>query len=322
MPVALITGITGQTGSYLAEQLVRDGWEVEGLTTLAADSALAETPALPAGVRLHSVDLRDTTLLREAILDIRPQSIVNLAAISSVAASWRDPIAVSMVNALPVAVMLDAAREISSSSDPEITFVPASSSEMFGEHAPSPQSETTPVAPSNPYGASKAYGHALVGAYRAAGVRASSAILFNHESPRRPATFVTRKITSTVAAIAQGKADELVLGNMEVRRDWGWAPDYAQALTLMMSASTADDYVIATGISHSIEDFVAAAFATVGITEWQSLVRTDSEFYRPTDASEMRGDSTKIRASLGWTPTKSFNEIAASMVQADLATFA
>jgi len=312
MPRALVTGVSGQTGSYLAEILVADGWEVHGVHREPEPSA-----DFPAGVIGHSADLVDFDAMSRVVVDVEPDTVWNLAALSSVAASWAKPLETAELNGAAVANLLAAVHEL-----PEIDggrgFIQASSAEMFGAAAVSPQTESTPLHPLNPYGASKVFAHALTGAYRAAGLRASSAILYNHESPRRPEAFVTRKITAGVARIARGQQSELVLGNLDARRDWGWAPDYAQALALMGASPRPDDYIIASGESHSIRDFVAAAFNAAGIDEWEALIRVDESFFRPAEAQEMCGDSSKIRAALGWQPTRSFADVVRAMVANDL----
>lgn len=311
---ALVTGIAGQTGSYLAENLVARGLEVHGVVRDGGEDA--PVADLPADVVLHRGDLTDLAGMRSTVLAVRPDVVVNLAALSSVAASWRLPVETAQLNGTAVAGLLAAVAELRDGGH-DAAFVQASSAEIFGQAGVSPQDETTPIAPVNPYGAAKAYAHLLVGAYRAAGMRASSVVLYNHESPRRPEQFVTRKITAAAARIARGEQRELVLGDLAVRRDWGWAPDYAEALALVATSDTADDYVVATGESHSIQDFVDAAFARVGITDTTDLVRSDAEFVRPADASELRGDASKIRSSLGWAPTRSFTEVVEAMVDAD-----
>ncbi|GAA4265360.1 GDP-mannose 4,6-dehydratase [Frondihabitans peucedani] len=315
MPRALITGVSGQTGSYLAENLLARGWEVHGV-----QREDTRDPIVPAAVEVHQADLADFPATARVVADVEPDTLFNLAALSSVAASWQRPIETALLNGAAVANLLDAVRSLPASA-PGLPrgFVQASSAEIFGAADESPQSETTPIRPVNPYGASKAYGHTLVGAYRASGLRASSVILYNHESPRRPEAFVTRKITAGVARIARGEQDGLVLGNLDARRDWGWAPDYAEALARVGSATESDDYVVATGESHSIHDFVAAAFAAAGITDWEGLVSVDPAFVRPTDAAELRGDASKIRTALGWEPTKTFAAVVAAMVEHDLA---
>ncbi|BDZ51519.1 GDP-mannose 4,6-dehydratase [Frondihabitans sucicola] len=314
MPRALITGVSGQTGSYLAENLLARGWEVHGV-----QREDTRDPIVPAPVTVHQADLADFPATAAVVAAVAPDTLFNLAALSSVAASWQKPIETALLNGAAVANLLDAVSALPPADSGALRgFVQASSAELFGAADESPQTESTPIRPVNPYGASKAYGHALVGAYRAAGLRASSVILYNHESPRRPEAFVTRKITAGVARITRGEQDELVLGNLDARRDWGWAPDYAEALALVGDSDFASDYIVATGESHTIRDFVAAAFSAAGIDEWEHLVRVDPAFVRPVDATELRGDSSRLRNALGWSPTKGFAEVVAAMVSHDL----
>lgn len=310
MTRALITGVGGQDGSYLAERLVAEGGEVHALV-LAAD----RPPAFcPPGVTLHVGDVADVEATRRLVLDLAPDEIYNLAAISSVAQSWDEPDLVARVNATAAVALLETARQVG----PDVRFVQASSAEIFGEPAASPQDEDTPVRPVNPYGAAKAYAHLAVEVHRRRGLHATSLVLYNHESPRRPERFVTRKITATVAAIAQGRADHLTLGNLDARRDWGWAPDYVDAMVRAARAPEPADYVVATGEGRTVRDLVAAAFAHVGIDDWADLVRTDPAFLRPVDAHDLTGDASRARERLGWRPTLGFAEIVARMVDADL----
>lgn len=306
----LITGVSGQDGSYLAEAFVAAGDEVHG-TVQRADEIVA------AGVTPHPLDLSEPGI-GELIADLRPDVVVNLAAISSVYGSWQQPDLTARINGLAVAEMLAAARELTSAGH-ELRFVQASSAELFGIPAEVPQTETTPIRPTSPYGAAKAYAHLLVGVYRAAGVWAASGIFYNHESPRRPETFVTRKITAAAARISVGLQDSLELGNLAARRDWGWAPDYVEALRLIAAAEHPDDFVIATGISHSVEDFVRAAFDRVGIVDWRSHVRVNDELLRTGDAPQQLGDASHARERLGWAPTLGFTDIVGAMVDHDLA---
>ncbi len=306
---AFVTGIGGQDGSYLAERLLADGVEVHALV-LAAESS----PHLPAEVVRHVGDVTDVAGTRRLLAEVAPGEVYNLAAISSVAASWDSPDLVAQVNGAAAVSLMESARLLGEG----VRFVQASSAEIFGQPARAPQDESTPVAPVNPYGAAKAYAHLAAGVARGRGQHVSSLVLYNHESPRRPKAFVTRKITSGVAAIARGKADSLVLGNLDARRDWGWAPDYVDALVSAARAEASADYVIATGVAHSVRDFVAAAFAAAGIDEWEPLVGTDPAFLRPTDPTELVGDATLARTRLGWSPTVEFSEIVARMVRADL----
>ncbi|WP_241005225.1 GDP-mannose 4,6-dehydratase [Nocardioides sp. zg-1228] len=307
---ALITGIGGQDGTYLAERLVAEGLEVHALA-LAGDG---HPEHCPAEVVLHTGDLADVEGTRRLVREVAPREVYNLAAISSVAQSWDEPDRTAQVNGLAAVALMESARQVHG-----VRLVQASSAEIFGEAADSPQTEDTPVAPVNPYGASKAYAHLSARVYRQRDLHVSSAILYNHESPRRHPRFVTRKITSTVAAIARGEADELVLGNVDVRRDWGWAPDYVDAMVRAARADEPGDYVVATGTAHSVRDFVAAAFAAAGIDDWEPLVRQDAAFFRPADPTELVGDASRAHEELGWAPTVDFAEIVRRMVAADLA---
>ena len=311
----LVTGVTGQDGWYLSEALHAEGTTVFGLV------APGDPAALPPGVVPVTGHMRDAASLRSAVAAAEPDEVYNLASISSVARSWEDPETVADVNGLGVVRLLVAVREFSERADRAVRFVQASSAEIFGD-APPPQDEWTPIAPRTPYGAAKAYAQHVVHAYRAAGAWAASAILFNHESPRRLETFVTRKITSTVAAIAAGRADRLVLGNLEVRRDWGYAADYADALRRIARYPEPRDFVVATGVSHSIADFVRVAFAHVGIDDWRRYVSCDPALQRAGDAGEQRGDATPARTLLGWAPTVDFAGLVALMVDADRAALA
>lgn len=312
MPVALVTGIAGQDGFYLSRLLADHGFTVHGLVApQTVPDALLET------VIVHEADLADPGSAADVLRTVSPDHVYHLAGVSSVAASWADPVGTMAVNATATVALLEAAWQLTELDRP-VRFVQASSGEMFGEPAESPQSEATAIRPVNPYGASKAAAHLAVGVYRARGLHASSLILYNHESPRRPPAFVTRKITSTVAAISRGEATELRLGNLDARRDWGWAPDYVTAMYLAAEHPEAGDYVIATGTSHSVRDFVAAAFARAGITEWEPYVVVDPAFYRPMDSTELRGNATHARTTLGWAPSTTFDEMVNALVDADL----
>ena len=308
---ALVTGISGQDGSYLAERLIAEGVEVHALV-LHDD----ESPYCPPEVVRHHGDVADIAATRRLVLDLEPHEVYNLAAISSVAQSWVEPDLVAQVNGLAAVALMESARLVGD----HVRFIQASSAEIFGEPDHSPQTETTPVRPLNPYGAAKAYAHLAIGVQRQRGAHASSLVLYNHESPRRPERFVTRKITAGVAAIAQGRADRLTLGNLEARRDWGWAPDYVDAMVRAARADEPDDYVIATGVGHTVRDFVAAAFRHAGITDWEGLVTSDPALTRPADATDLTGDATRARDQLGWAPTVDFDGLVAAMVAADLAS--
>jgi len=307
MTVALITGVTGQDGSYLAELLLDGGYEVHGLTRDPGEQVTR-------GVVAHRVDLGAGGEVGDVLRSVRPAEVYNLAAVSSVFQSWQDPLTTARINGLAVAEMLAAVREIG-----DVRFVQASSAEIFGAADESPQTERTAIRPTSPYGAAKAYAHGLVGAYRAAGMFASSVILYNHESPRRPATFVTRKITQAAALIAAGRQERLELGNLSARRDWGWAPDYVDALHRAAVADEPGDFVVATGAAHSVEDFVRVAFERAGIADWRDRIDTSEGLLRPGDAAEQAGDATRARTKLGWAPTRDFDDIVAAMVDADLA---
>lgn len=306
----LITGIRGQDGTLLHQQLRARGDEVHGLAQAGDGGDLDGTP-------VHGIDLTDPDAVDRFVQDLAPEQIYHLAGISSVAFSWEHPVLTSQVNIVGTAALLDAAWRLHQAGL-GVRFVLASSAEIFGQPDISPQNENTPLAPVSPYGVSKAAAHLAVGAYRARGLGASSMILYNHESPLRPTSFVTRKITSTVAAIAQGRADSLTLGNLDARRDWGWAADYVTAMVMAAEHPEARDFVIATGVSHTVRDFVAAAFAHVGITDWQHLVKVDPAFFRPVEATELRGDASAARTVLGWEPSLGFDELVAAMVEADL----
>jgi GDPmannose 4,6-dehydratase len=310
---AFITGISGQDGSYLSERLLGEGVEVHAL--FHAD----DPPAGTAGeVVLHEGDLTDVAATRALLLDLAPDEVYNLAALSSVAMSWERPDVTAAVNGMGAVALMESAHQVQERTGRPVRFVQASSAEIFGEPAVSPQTEATPIRPVNPYGAAKAYAHLMVDVYRHRDLHAVATILYNHESPRRPERFVTRKITSTVAAISEGRADRLVLGNLDARRDWGWAPDYVDAMVRAARAERPADFVVATGVSHSVHDFVAAAFARVGIEDWAGLVATDPEFVRPADPTDLTGDPTRARDLLGWEPTVGFEELVGRMVEADL----
>lgn len=320
MTVAFVTGITGQDGSYLLERLLADGVEVHGMVR-GDDLPPQVRDALPR-IQLHMGDLGDGQSLAVLMQEVAPDEVYNLAGISSVALSWREPALTGVVNGVAVVHLLEAALQLQEFRGRRVGFVQASSAEIFGHPVASPQDEFTPVAPTNPYGAAKAYAHHMVGIYRARGLSASSCILFNHESPRRPRTFVTRKITQAAARIARRGTGMITLGNLEARRDWGWAPDYVDALVRAARHKNGDDFVIATGHTHSVAEFAAAALARVGIAEWEKWVVTDQQFVRPVDATELVGDASKARQALGWEPTVDFAGLVGAMVDHDLALVA
>jgi GDPmannose 4,6-dehydratase len=310
----LITGITGQDGSYLAELLLEKGYEVHGMVRRASTENFERIEHLTDKIRLIQADLLDQSSLVEALEEAQPDEVYNLGAQSFVPTSWRQPVLTAEFTAVGVTRLLEAIRRV----NPDIRFYQASSSEMFGKVREVPQSETTPFYPRSPYGVAKAYGHFITVNYRESyGLFAVSGILFNHESPRRGLEFVTRKISDGVARIKLGLADELRLGNLDAKRDWGFAGDYVEAMWLMLQAETADDYVIATGEEHSVQEFVDIAFAHAGLDPNQH-VRTDPEFLRPAEVDHLVGDAAKAREQLGWRPRVSFKELAEMMVDADL----
>jgi GDPmannose 4,6-dehydratase len=263
-------------------------------------------------------DLADGPRLDAIVQEVAPNAIYNLAGMSSVALSWLEPAPTGAVNGVAVTHLLEAACQLQESLGRRVSFVQASSAEIFGQPATSPQDELSPVAPTNPYGAAKAYAHHMVGIYRSRGLAASSCILFNHESPRRPSTFVTRKITQAAARIAYDGSGRITLGTLDVRRDWGWAPDYVDALVRAARKDGGDDFVIATGQSHSIAEFAAAALARVGIADWDQWVETDPHLVRQVDASELVGDASKAQRELCWRPTVDFTDLVAAMGDHDL----
>jgi GDPmannose 4,6-dehydratase len=309
---AFVTGIGGQDGSYLAERLLAEGVEVHAL-------AHDQDPAPEApGVEVHAGDLTRVDDVRGLLLDLAPDEVYNLAAISSVARSWEQPDLTGLVNGTAAVALMESALQVQTTRDRPVRFVQASSAEIFGQPDVTPQDEATPVRPVNPYGAAKAYAHLSADIYRRRDLHAVSVILYNHESPRRPTTFVTRKITSTVAAIAKGRTERLSLGNLDARRDWGWAPDYVDALVRAARTDVPCDFVIATGVSHSVRDFAAAAFHRAGIDEWEGLVDCDPGLVRPADPADLTGDASRARRALGWEPTIGFEELVGRMVDADL----
>jgi GDPmannose 4,6-dehydratase len=312
---AIITGITGQDGSYLADLLVEKGYEVVGLVRRSSAPNLWRVQHLLDRIALRPADLLDQLSLIRLIEDVRPHELYNLAAMSFVPASWDQPLLTGEFNSLGVTRVLEAIRQV----DPSIRLYQASSSEMFGKVREVPQNELTPFHPRSPYGVSKVYGHYITVNYRESyGLFACSGILFNHESPRRGHEFVTRKVTDGVARIKLGLADSLTLGNLDACRDWGFAGDYVKAMWLMLQQERPDDYVVASGVAHSVRDLVEAAFGYVGL-DWQKYVKTDPKLYRPAEVDHLIGDATKARTALGWQPTVDFTGLVAMMTDADLA---
>ena len=317
VPIALVTGIAGQDGAYLADRLRSEGSHVIGLKLPGSVDPALE-PFL-SSVELLDVDLTDESSLSAVLDEHRPDEIYNLAGISSVALSWHEPVLTSEINGVAVVRLLELIRRFPAAHGPA-RFLQASSAEMFGSPARSPQDESTALAPVSPYGLAKAFAHQAVGIARAAhGLHASSVILYNHESPLRPVTFVTRKVTRAAAAISLGLETELVLGTLDVSRDWGFAGDYVDAMVRAVRHDVPGDYVVATGVQHTLRDLLDAAFRRAGVDDWAPYVRTDRDFARPVEITAMVGDATRARTVLGWEPSTSFTELVAGMVDADLA---
>jgi GDPmannose 4,6-dehydratase len=311
---ALITGITGQDGSYLAELLLDKGYQVFGMVRRSSAPNLWRIEHLRDRITLKPADLLDQLSIIRLIDEIRPHELYNLAAMSFVPASWDQPMLTGEYNSQGVTRVLDAIRQV----DPKIRFYQASSSEMFGKVREVPQSEKTPFYPRSPYGVSKVFAHYITVNYRESyNLFAVSGMLFNHESPRRGLEFVTRKVTDGVARIKLGLADSLSIGNLDAQRDWGFAGDYVRAMWLMLQQDQPDDYVIATGISHSVRELIETAFARVGL-DWQNHVRVDPALLRPAEVEHLLGDCTKARVELGWTPGVTFKQLVEMMVDADL----
>jgi len=315
MPTALVTGITGQDGSYLAEFLLDKGYQVVGMVRRTSTVNFERIRHIQKRLTLVSGDLLDQASLMAALQEYRPREVYNLAAQSFVPTSWSQPVFTGEVAALGVTRLLDAIRQV----DPQIRFYQASSSEMFGRVREIPQKESTPFYPRSPYGVAKVYGHWITVNYRESyGLFACSGILFNHESPRRGLEFVTRKVTDGVARIKLGLEQEVRLGNLDARRDWGYAGDYVRAMWLMLQQDQPDDYVVGTGQTHSVREWCQAAFGHLGL-DYADHVRVDPHFIRPADVDLLVSDPTKARNALGWVRGVSFEELVATMVDADLA---
>ena len=311
---ALITGITGQDGSYLAELLLAQGYEVIGLMRRSSTVNIERISHIQESLTLVSGDLMDEVSLISVLRDYRPSEVYNLAAQSFVQASWAQPVLTGEATALGVTRMLDAIRIV----DPEIRFYQASSSEMFGKVHAVPQNETTSFYPRSPYGVAKVYGHWITVNYRESyGLHASSGILFNHESPRRGIEFVTRKVTHAVARIKAGLASEVRLGNLDAERDWGYAADYVRAMWLMLQRDTPDDFVVATGKTHSVRELCDVAFQSAGLN-YEEFVKVDKAFIRPAEVDLLVGDATKAHDVLGWESETDFYALVELMVEADL----
>ncbi len=312
---ALVTGITGQDGSYLAELLLEKGYRVVGMTRRTSTEVHERIEHIVDDVEIVSGDLLDQSSITSILSDVRPDEIYNLAAQSFVPASWSQPVLTGEFTALGVTRVLEAVRQV----DPSIRFYQASSSEMFGNAVESPQTEKTNFYPRSPYGVAKVYAHWITVNYRESyDLFACSGICFNHESARRGKEFVTRKISDGVARIKLGLAKELRLGNLDAHRDWGFAGDYVRAMWLMLQQQVPDDYVIATGRTHSVRDFVRIAFETAGLGSFEPYVVVDPRFVRPAEVDMLIGDASKARRALGWAPEVGFEQLVAMMVEADL----
>jgi len=311
---AVITGITGQDGSYLAELLLEKGYEVTGIVRRSSAPNLWRIEHLLDRIELRPGDLLDQLSLMKVLAEVRPHELYNLAAMSFVPASWDQPMLTGEFNAQGVTRLLEAIRQV----DPEIRLYQASSSEMYGKVREVPQTELTPFYPRSPYGVSKVFAHYITVNYRESyNLFAVSGILFNHESPRRGLEFVTRKVTDGVARVKLGLADSLALGNLDAQRDWGFSGDYVRAMWLMLQQNQPDDYVIATGESHSVRELVELAFDHVKL-DWKRYVRLDPKFLRPAEVDHLIGDASKARAALGWRPDVDFAGLVRMMVDADL----
>jgi GDPmannose 4,6-dehydratase len=314
MPTALITGITGQDGSYLAEFLLSKGYEVVGVVRRTSHDSYERIGPLLSRLTILPADLLDQHSLTVVIRDVQPDEVYNLAAQSFVPTSWTQPVLTGEFTALGVTRILEAVRLVR----PEAKFYQASSSEMFGKAVATPQRESTPFYPRSPYGVAKVYGHWITVNYRESyGTFAVSGILFNHESPRRGLEFVTRKVSDGVARIKLGLTDRLGLGNLDARRDWGYAGDYVEAMWLMLQQDQPDDYVIGSGQTRSVRDLVELAFGHVGL-DWREHVDVDPQFLRPAEVEVLQADATKARTQLGWEPRVTFEELVSMMVDADL----
>ncbi|MHC4606653.1 MAG: GDP-mannose 4,6-dehydratase [Planctomycetota bacterium] len=311
---ALITGITGQDGSYLADLLLEKGYEVHGMVRRSSTEKFDRIQHIKSRVRLHQADLLDQLSIINLIRDVHPQEVYNLGAMSFVPTSWVQPVLTGEFTGLGVTRMLEAVRLV----DPKIRFYQASSSEMFGKVRETPQTEKTPFHPRSPYGVAKVYGHWITINYRESyNIFAVSGILFNHESPRRGLEFVTRKISNAVARISLGRQKVVRLGNLDARRDWGYAGDYVEAMWKMLQQKEPSDLVVATGKSHSVRDFCQIAFDHVGL-DWRKHVRIDRRFLRPADVHQLCGDASRARRVLKWKPKVSFPKLVKMMVDADL----
>ncbi len=319
MPRALITGITGQDGIYLAELLASKGYQVFGMARGQSNPKVSTVEQLVPSIEIVQGDLTDLPSLLSALEMAQPDEVYNLGAISFVGLSWKQAELTGEVTGVGVLRLLEAIRIHTQNDMGRVRFYQASSSEMFGKVRETPQRESTPFYPRSPYGVAKTFGHYMTVNYRESyGAFACSGILFNHESPRRGLEFVTRKVTRGVARIKLGLQDNIVLGNLDAKRDWGYAADYVDAMWRMLQQPTPTDYVVATGVAHSIEDLLVAAFAAVGIEDWRSYVVQDQRLMRPAEVDHLVGDSTRAREELGWSPTVDFDQLIEMMVESDM----
>ena len=315
MKRALITGVNGMDGSHLADLLLEKGYEVYGMERRTSSPNRTNTSHLEGKITFVNGDLTDQNSLVRCLKESNPDEVYNLGAMSFVGESWNTPEQTGDVNGLGVLRMLEAIREYGK----EVRFYQASTSEMFGRMVENPAKESTPFYPRSPYGVAKLYGHWITKNYRESyDMFACGGILFNHESERRGIEFVTRKITDGIARIHLGLQDKIMLGNLEAKRDWGYAPDYCEAMWLMLQQDTPDDYVISTGETHSIREFLDAAFKHIGIDDWSNYVGQDPRFMRPAEVDVLRGDSTKAQTNLNWTPKTSFEDLVGKMVSNDI----
>ncbi len=312
---ALVTGINGMDGSHLADFLLEKGYEVYGVERRSSSKNRTNTAHLESKIKFLTGDLTDQNSLLRCLKISNPDEVYNLAAQSFVGESWNTPEQTSDVTGLGALRMLEAVREFGK----DIKYYQASSSEMFGRMVENPARETTPFYPRSPYGVSKLYAHWITKNYRESyGMFNCSGILFNHESERRGLEFVTRKISDGVAKIHLGKSDHISLGNLEAKRDWGYAPDYVEAMWLMLQQENPDDYVVATGTCHSIRDFLDEAFSLIGVNDWSSYITQDPRFMRPAEVDVLVGDNTKAKNNLGWSPKTSFKQLVEKMVKSDI----
>ena len=311
---SLITGANGQDGAYLVEMLIAAGDDVHGMCH-SQDGARLLVERYP-GVTTHVADLSDGPAIRNLVDAIEPTRVFNLAGNTSVARSWEFPAEAADVLGVGPIRLLEASFKLSERTGRPVRMLQASSAEIFGDASEVPQTEDTPRRPVTPYGAAKEFAHEMAGVYRARGMYVSNAVLYNHESPRRPETFVARKIAVAVARIALGQQDTITLGNIDVHRDWGYAPDYVDAMIRIISQPTSGDFIVATGVSHTVREFVAEAFFVAGVQDWEGRVIIDPGLYRPADPQQLVGDPSKLR-SIGWKPSVTFHELVSIMVTAE-----